>query len=91
VLRSVEWLTAQRLPTTIAAGVAIVVAAAVAFVLHLYQGRRAAFIVAQLSVLFGLLFVVSGHNLWTVILCHGLYDTVAFIRFGLRKSKYSRL
>jgi membrane protease YdiL (CAAX protease family) len=91
VLQPVEWLVAQRLPAVIAAGTGICVAATVAFVLHLYQGRRAAFIVAQLSVLLGLLFVASGHNLWTVILCHGLYDTVAFIRFGLKKSKYARL
>jgi len=38
-----------------------------------------------------LLFVISGHNLWTVILCHGLYDTIAFIRFATGKSRYSKL
>ncbi len=52
---------------------------------HLYQGPRGAVIVAPLSVLF----VLSGSNLWTVILCHGLYDTVAFVRFARGKSKYS--
>ena len=57
----------------------------------MYQGLRAAIIVAQLSVLFGVLFVVSGHNLWAVMLCHGLYDTIAFIRFANKKSKYSKL
>jgi hypothetical protein len=46
---------------------------------------------SQLSVLFGLLFVVSGDNLWAVILCRGLYDTVAFVRFANKSSKYSRL
>jgi membrane protease YdiL (CAAX protease family) len=63
--------------------------AAGACVIHLYQGPRAAFIVTQLSVLFGLLFVLSGHNLWAVILCHGSYDTVAFIRFVNKTSRYS--
>jgi len=40
---------------------------------------------------FGVLFVVSGYNLWTVMLCHGLYDTIAFVRFANKKSKYSDL
>ena len=70
---------------------AIVAAALGAGVVHLYQGLRAALIITQLSALFGVLFVVSGFNLWTVILCHGAYDTIAFIRFAVRKSKYSTL
>ena len=37
----------------------------------------------------GILFVASGRNLWAVILCHGLYDTIAFIRFANRQSRYS--
>jgi len=90
VLNSIEALLAPPLGAWVAAIVAILVAAAGAGVLHSYQGPRAMFIIAQLSVLFGVLFVVSGHNLWTVILAHGLYDTIAFIRFALRKSKYSR-
>jgi len=60
-------------------------------VIHLYQGPRAAFIVTQLSVLFGTLFVLAGYNLWAVILCHGLYDTIAFIRFANKQSRYSKL
>lgn len=44
----------------------------------------------QLSMLFGLLFVLSGHDLWAVILCPGLDDTIAFIRFANKTSKYSR-
>lgn len=68
----------------------VVAAAAGAWVIHLYQGQRAALIVSLLSVLFGALFVLSGHNLWSVMLCHGLYDTVAFIRFAMGKSKYAK-
>jgi membrane protease YdiL (CAAX protease family) len=52
---------------------------------------RAAIIITQLSILFGVLFVASGFNLWPVILCHGVYDTVAFIRFATKKSKYADL
>jgi len=48
-------------------------------------------IIAQLSVLFGLLYVITGYNLWAVILCHGFYNTIAFVRFANRSSKYSNL
>lgn len=75
-------------PFAIAA--AICITAIGAGLVHLYQGLRAGIIVAQLSALFGILFVLSGRNLWTVILCHGLYDTIAFIRFANKKSKYSK-
>jgi len=34
--------------------------------------------------------VVAGYNLWAVILCHGFYDTIAFVRFATGKSKYSK-
>ena len=89
VLNSFEALLAPSLGGIVAAIVAILVAAAGAGVLHSYQGPRAMVIIAQLSVLFGVLFVISGHNLWAVIICHGLYDTIAFIRFALRKARYS--
>jgi uncharacterized protein len=90
LLRSVEIGMSALLPAAVAAGIAVVVAAAGAGVIHLYQGLRAAVIVTQLSMLFGLLFVLSGHDLWAVILCHGLYDAIAFVRFANKTSKYSR-
>jgi len=91
VLRSSSVFLATHTMQFAAEMVSILVAAASAFILHLYQGLRAAFIVTQLSVLFGILFVVSGFNLWAVILCHEIYDTVAFIRFANKSSKYSTL
>jgi membrane protease YdiL (CAAX protease family) len=75
---------------TLAAMLATLIAAVGAGLMHLYQGKRAAFIITQLSVLLGVLFVIAGLNLWAVMLCHGLYDTIAFIRFANKKSKYSR-
>ena len=91
VLRSIElWLRAW-LGVPIAAACAVGLAASGAGVIHIYQGSRAVAIIVQLSVLFGVLFVLSGYNLWAVMLCHGLYDTVAFLRFANKKSKYSNL
>jgi len=91
ILRSTRALVSARLVEPMATGIAVCTAAVGAGLLHLYQGPRAAIVVTQLSVLFGLLFVVSGYNLWTVILCHGLYDSIAFVRFANRKSRYSEL
>ena len=91
VLRSVASLMSAWPAAPIAIAIAVCVAALGAGLMHLYQGPRATVIVTQLSVLFGILFVVSGYNLWAVILCHGMYDTVAFIRFASGKSKYSNL
>jgi membrane protease YdiL (CAAX protease family) len=83
-------LLADRLPAVTITAFAVLAGAAGGFILHLYQGLRAALIVAQLSVLFGLLFVLGGHSLWTQVIAHGLYDTVAFIRFATGASKYSK-
>jgi uncharacterized protein len=90
LLQSFRTLLAPKLPAALATAIAICAAAALAGLLHLYQGMRAALIITQLSVLFGLLFILSGSNLWTVILCHGLYDTIAFVRFATKKSKYAK-
>jgi membrane protease YdiL (CAAX protease family) len=91
VLKSVESLLTPWLIEPMAAAVAVCSAALGAGLMHFYQGPRAMVIITQLSVLFGVLFVVSGYNLWAVMLCHGLYDTIAFIRFANKKSKYSDL
>ena len=90
VLNSIQSLLAPLHIGPLAAGAAVLIAALGAGLMHLYQGPRAAAIITQLSILLGILFVVSGFNLWTVIICHGLYDTVAFVRFAAKKSKYSK-
>jgi membrane protease YdiL (CAAX protease family) len=91
VLQSVAaWLT-PRLSAPGAAGVAVCIAALGAGAMHAYQGPRAIVVITQLSVLFGVLFVVSGYDLWAVMCCHGLYDAIAFVRFANKQSKYSHL
>jgi membrane protease YdiL (CAAX protease family) len=76
---------------SVAVAVAVCIAALGAGAMHSYQGPRAMVIITQLSILFGILFVISGYNLWAVMICHGLFDTVAFIRFATRRSRYSKL
>ena len=90
VLQSLRAGLATRLPLPLAIGMAVLAAALGAGAMHLYQGQRAMLIIAQLSVILGILFVVSGYNLWAVMLCHGLYDTIAFVRFARGKSRYAK-
>ncbi len=90
VQQSVQTWLVPVLPRAVAVTVAVLVAAAGAALVHLYQGLRATLIVLQLSTLLGVLMIVGGHNLWTVIICHGLYDTVAFVRFASGKSRFAR-
>lgn len=90
ILRSIHALLSGKLADPFAVGIAISIAAIAAAIVHLYQGPRAALVIAQLSILFGLLFVIDGYNLWAVILCHGLYDTIAFVRFARGKSCYAK-
>lgn len=91
VVTAVDAALAPTLSQPSATAVAVILAALGAGVVHWYQGPRAMIIITQLSVLFGVLYVISGYNLFTVMLCHGFYDTIAFIRFAMRKSKYSNL
>lgn len=91
VLRFGESFLRPSLGPLGAAAVAIVLAALFGGLAHLYQGPRGALIIFQLSVLFGVLYVISGGNLWATILCHGAYDTIAFVRFARGRSKYSHL
>ena len=91
VVNSFTTLLTPSLGEAPSAFLGIFVAAAGAALVHFYQGPRAMIIIAQLSVLFGLAFVLAGYNLWAAILCHGFYDTIAFIRFALKKSAYSNL
>jgi membrane protease YdiL (CAAX protease family) len=91
LLQTIRSFASHRLPSLPATAAGIVAAAVAAWIIHLYQGLRAALIIAQLSVLFGVLFVIAGYDLWPVILCHGLYDTIAFIRFANKRSKYADL
>jgi membrane protease YdiL (CAAX protease family) len=91
VLGAVQSGAAPFAPPPVAVGGAILAAAVGAGIIHWYQGSRAMLIITQLSALFGLLFVLSGYNLWTVVLCHGSYDTIAFIRFARGKSRYAKL
>ena len=88
VLISLEAMLTVWMTKPLTTIIAVLVTAMGAGLMHAYQGPRAMVIITQLSILFGVLFVVSGYNLWTVILCHGLYDTIAFVRFANKKSKY---
>jgi hypothetical protein len=39
----------------------------------------------------GVVYLVAGQDLLAVILCHGAFDTIAFIRFARGTSRYAHL
>jgi hypothetical protein len=72
VLRWIEMLASPWMAWPLPSALAVCVAAMAAGIAHLYQGLRAAIIIFQLSVMFGILFVIDSYHLWSVIFCHGL-------------------
>lgn len=90
VLRETEHAFRGLLGSPFPTVIAIWTAAIAAAILHLYQGRRAALVILQISVIFGAVFIAAHRDLWAAILCHGLYDTNAFIRYANGTSRYSK-
>jgi hypothetical protein len=48
---------------------------------HAYQNPLGIVITGTLGILMGLLVIVSGRNLWPVIIGHGLFDASRFVLF----------
>lgn len=46
---------------------------------HAYQGLTGMVLTGLMGLFFGLLYLKSKHNLWSSILAHGFYDTVAIV------------
>jgi membrane protease YdiL (CAAX protease family) len=61
--------------------VACVVQGALFGAAHAYQNPLGIAITGTLGILMGLLVLVSGRNLWPVIIGHGLYDASRFVLF----------
>lgn len=61
--------------------VACVVQGALFGLAHAYQNPLGIAITGTLGILMGLLVLVSGRNLWLVIIGHGLFDASRFVLF----------
>ncbi|MES1199698.1 MAG: CPBP family intramembrane glutamic endopeptidase, partial [Pseudomonadota bacterium] len=57
-------------------GVAVLAQAALFGWLHSIQGPTGMVITAYAGIVFGVIYFVSGRNLWTTILAHGITDTI---------------
>ncbi|MBN2044800.1 MAG: CPBP family intramembrane metalloprotease [Anaerolineales bacterium] len=57
----------------------ILVTAVVFGLAHWYQGKSGVLSTAMIGILISIIFVLSGLNLWLVILIHGFIDTAALI------------
>ena len=60
---------------------ACIVQAALFGAVHAYQNPLGMAITGTLGLLFGFVVLVSGRNLWLVIVIHGLYDASRFVLF----------
>jgi len=63
----------------VAWAVALLLTSIVSGLLHAYQGATGMILTGVIAVGFGLVYLVSGRNLWAPILTHGFYDTVGFL------------
>jgi len=59
--------------------VSLVVVSVLFGVAHLYQGVSGVVTNIAAGLVYGALYLSSGHNLWAPIIAHGVYDTVALL------------
>ena len=69
---------------------AVVVSSALFGLTHRYQGWAGVIATAIIGTALGMLYLCNRENLWTVILCHGIVDTVMLsaLYFGHRSLKF---
>jgi len=71
---------AQRLGASRAAWITGVLAQAIAFgLIHAYQGPAEAISIGIGGAVYGAAFLMSGRNLWPLILAHGINDTLGLV------------
>ena len=58
-------------------GAAVVLSSVVFGAAHAYQGPSGMIITGVLGLIFAIMFVASGRNLWLNIIAHGVYDTLS--------------
>lgn len=63
----------------LATGASIVLATALFAFAHAYQGPTGILITGMLGLVFAVLFVATGRNLWINVIAHGVYDTGSFL------------
>lgn len=68
--------------------VALVVSSALFGLAHRYQGPAGMIATACIGAVLGLLYVYSRRNLWAVILCHAIVDTIALTAIYLNRASW---
>jgi len=59
----------------------LIVVSVIFALLHAYQGPMGVLLILFPAILFGVLYIVSGFNLWLPIIAHGTADTFVFLLF----------
>jgi hypothetical protein len=71
--------------TGVWASIALLISAVVFGMAHWYQGKSGALGTAIIGLLLGDIFIWNGHNLWMLIIAHGVIDTIGLILIYLNK------
>jgi len=71
-----------------ALAVNVIFTSAVFGLAHWYQGKSGALSTGIMGALLGVLFIISGFNLWLPILTHGVIDTVGLFLIFINADKY---
>ena len=59
----------------------LIVVSVVFALVHAYQGPMGIILIMFPAILFGIMYIVSGFNLWYTIIAHGTADTFVFLMF----------
>jgi hypothetical protein len=85
LLQTIETYVGFFFSGLIVSAFSLLLAALLVNLIGLFQGKNVYVANTQHSILFGVLFYVSGRDVWAVILCHGLYDTLRFVKHFIKK------
>ena len=61
--------------------VSLIVVSVIFALVHAYQGPMGMLLMMFPAILFGIMYIVSGFNLWYAIIAHGTADTFVFLMF----------
>jgi membrane protease YdiL (CAAX protease family) len=69
-------------------GISLVISSVVFSLSHSYQGRSGTWSTGIIGSLLGLIFILSGFNLWLAIFTHGFIDTISLILMYFKADKW---
>jgi len=54
---------------------------------HFYQGMTGVIITSSVGIVYAIMYLLAGKNLWVTILAHGILDTIGFVSIYAAQQK----